>query len=291
MDKATKTKIILFASLGIFVLVVLAVTLALTGKGDNREEDGSVNTSLRAQQQSDFTLDDMMNTDGRPEYENFTDEVYRERSGAMYREDPEVIALQEQLRQNQRADSLKAAAAMKRRTAKARPKKETPKKEEPERTVGRFFSGEEPENKGNTIEAIVSGDQKITNGSVIKLVTLQEMQLPGGMVINKGTAVFGVVKLAQDRINITVESVRIGNSIYEMQKTVYDRDGLPGIYVPLNIKAEATKEVSDMNVTSYGTDVLSTGVNAVSNAAKSVFRKKNNQVVVTVKSNYKLYLK
>jgi hypothetical protein len=81
MDKATKTKIILFASLGIFVLVVLAVTLALTGKGDNREEDGSVNTSLRAQQQSDFTLDDMMNTDGRPEYENFTDEVYRERSG------------------------------------------------------------------------------------------------------------------------------------------------------------------------------------------------------------------
>ena len=284
MDKATKTKIILFASLGIFVLVVLAVTLALTGKGDNREEDGSVNTSLRAQQQSDFTLDDMMNTDGRPEYENFTDEVYRERSGAMYREDPEVIALQEQLRQNQRADSLKAAAAMKRRTAKARPKKETPKKEEPERTVGRFFSGEEPENKGNTIEAIVSGDQKITNGSVIKLVTLQEMQLPGGMVINKGTAVFGVVKLAQDRINITVESVRIGNSIYEMQKTVYDRDGLPGIYVPLNIKAEATKEaadevVSDMNVTSYGTDVLSTGVNAVSNAAKSVFRKKNNQAV------------
>ena len=113
--------------------------------------------------------------------------------------------------------------------------------------------------------------------------------------INKGTAVFGVVKLAQDRINITVESVRIRNSIYEMQKTVYDRDGLPGI-VPLNIKAEATKEaadevVSDMNVTSYGTDVLSTGVNAVSNAAKSVFRKKSNQVVVTVKSNYKLYLK
>ena len=181
MDKATKTKIILFASLGIFVLVVLAVTLALTGKGDNREEDGSVNTSLRAQQQSDFTLDDMMNTDGRPEYENFTDEVYRERSGAMYREDPEVIALQEQLRQNRRADSVKAAAAMKRRTVKARPKKETPKKEEPERTVGRFFSGEEPENKGNTIEAIVSGDQKITHGRVIKLVTLQEMQLPGSI--------------------------------------------------------------------------------------------------------------
>lgn len=295
MDKTTKTKIIVFASFGIFVLVVLAVVLALGGS-DEEEDLQSVNTSLRAQQQSDFTIDDMMNTDGRPEYENFTDEVYRERSGAMYREDPEVIALQEQLRQNQRADSLKAAAAMKRRTAKARPKKETPKKEEPERTVGRFFSGEEPENKGNTIEAIVSGDQKITNGSVIKLVTLQEMQTPGGLQLDKGTALFGLVRLEQDRINISIESVRVGNSIYELKKTVYDQDGLPGIYVPLNIKAEASKEaadevVGDLNTGIYGTDMLSTGVNAVSNAAKSVFRKKNNQIVVTVKSNYKLYLK
>lgn len=295
MDKATKTKIILFASLGIFVLVVLAVTLMLTGNKDGRGEDENVNISLRAQQQSDFTLDDMMNTEGRPEYENFSDEVYRERSGNIYREDPEVAALQEQLRENQRADSLKAAAAVKRKIPKKKPEKKAGKKQ-PENPAGRFFSGAEPENTGNTIEAIVSGDQKITNGSVIKLVTLQEMELSGGLVLNKGTAVFGVVKLSQDRINITIESVRIGNSIYDMQKTVYDRDGLPGIYVPLNIKAEATKEaadevVSDMNVTSYGTDVLSTGVNAVSNAAKSVFRKKNNQIIVTVKSNYKLYLK
>lgn len=295
MDKATKTKIILFASLGIFVLVVLAVTLMLTENKDGRGEDENVNISLRAQQQSDFTLDDMMNTEGRPEYENFSDEVYRERSGNIYREDPEVAALQEQLRENQRADSLKAAAAVKRKIPKKKPEKKAGKKQ-PENPAGRFFSGAEPENTGNTIEAIVSGDQKITNGSVIKLVTLQEMELSGGLVLNKGTAVFGVVKLSQDRINITIESVRIGNSIYDMQKTVYDRDGLPGIYVPLNIKAEATKEaadevVSDMNVTSYGTDVLSTGVNAVSNAAKSVFRKKNNQIIVTVKSNYKLYLK
>lgn len=77
---------------------------------------------------------------------------------------------------------------------------------------------------------------------------------------------------------------------------MYDQDGLPGIYVPLNIKAEASKEaadevVGDLNTGIYGTDMLSTGVNAVSNAAKSVFRKKNNQIVVTVKSNYKLYLK
>ena len=295
MDKTTKTKIIVFASFGIFVLVVLAVVLALGGS-DEEEDLQSVNTSLRAQQQSDFTIDDMMNSEATPEYENFSDEVYRERAEGIYTEDPEVLALQEQLRANQRADSL-AKVAPKPRTVKKKPEK--PKAEpKPEKAapVSRFFSGDKPKNTGNTIEAIVSGDQKLTSGSVIKLVTLQEMQTPGGLQLDKGTALFGLVRLEQDRINISIESVRVGNSIYELKKTVYDQDGLPGIYVPLNIKAEASKEaadevVGDLNTGIYGTDMLSTGVNAVSNAAKSVFRKKNNQIVVTVKSNYKLYLK
>lgn len=295
MDKTTKTKIIVFASFGIFVLVVLAVVLALGGS-DEKEDLQSADTSLRAQQQSDFTLDDMMQSQtGKPEYESFTDEVYRERAEGIYAEDPEVLALQQQLRENRRADSL-AAAKPKPRSVKPKPvqpKKQEPEKPEPE---SRFFSGDKEKNTGNTVEAIVSGDQKITSGSVIKLVTLQEMQTPGGLVLGKGTALFGLVKLEKDRINISIESVRVGNSIYEIKKTVYDQDGLPGIYVPLNIKAEAGKEaadevVGDLNTGVYGTDVLSTGVNAVSNAAKSVFRKKNNQIVVTVKSNYKLYLK
>lgn len=295
MDKTTKTKIIVFASFGIFVLVVLAVVLALGGS-DEKEDLQSADTSLRAQQQSDFTLDDMMQSQtGKPEYESFTDEVYRERAEGIYAEDPEVLALQQQLRENRRADSL-AAAKPKPRSVKPKPvqpKKQEPEKPEPE---SRFFSGDKEKNTGNTVEAIVSGDQKITSGSVIKLVTLQEMQTPGGLVLGKGTALFGLVKLEKDRINISIESVRVGNSIYEIKKTVYDQDGLPGIYVPLNIKAEAGKEaadevVGDLNTGVYGTDVLSTGVNAVSNAAKSVFRKKNNRIVVTVKSNYKLYLK
>ena len=124
---------------------------------------------------------------------------------------------------------------------------------------------------------------------------MQELSLDNGRTLDRGTALFGVVELKQDRILISIQSVRVGNSIYDLQ-TVYDRDGLPGIYVPLNVKAEASKEaagevVNDINATTYSSDVLSTGVNAVTNAAKSVFRKRNNQIIVTVKSNYKLYLK
>lgn len=289
MDKAVKIKIIIFASLGVLVLLVVALFVSSGDKNSVPEEN--VNTSLRAQETADFTLDDMMKSEGEqahPDYENFAN---AEPTAATYNEDAEVKALQEQLRQNQQPEAPTAA-----------PKKTVKKKEPPEAAAtvpakrSRFFSGEEQAPTGNTIEVIVSGDQQITNGSTIKLITLQEISLSGNIKIKKGTALFGVVELKQDRITVEIQSVRINNSIYDLKKTVYDRDGLPGIYVPLNIKAEAAKEatgaaVADMNVTATGGDILSTGVNAVSSAAKSVFMRKNNQIVVTVKSNYKLYLK
>ena len=292
MESVTKTKIILFSSLGILLLIIVGVCIAFMGGKSGTVED-NVNTSLRAQEQSDFTLDDMLKAnDGRPEYEKFGE---YEQPAETKIQDPEILALQEQLRENQggQPDTVqpKKRIAPKKKTAKKQPEPQQPPKPE-----SRFFSSGKEENTGNTVEAIVSGDQKITDGSVIKLVTLHEIPLENGVILQKGSALFGVVKLEQDRISVTIQSVRIGNSIYDLKKQVYDRDGLPGIYVPLNIKAEATKEaagevVNDMNVTPYSSDVLSTSVNAVSSAAKSVFRKKNNQVIVTVKSNYKLYLK
>ena len=221
MDKTTKTKIIVFASFGIFVLLVLVIVMALSGSDDD-ENMQDVNTSLRAQQQSDFTIDDMMSSEAKPEYENFSDKVYHERAEGVYTEDPEVLALQQQLRANQRADSMAKAAPKPKTVKKKTEKSKTKPAPEPENkpAASRFFSGDKPQNTGNTIEAIVSGDQKITSGSVIKLVTLQEMQLPNGLLLDKGSALFGTVKLDQDRINIAIESVRVGNSIYELKKTV-----------------------------------------------------------------------
>lgn len=293
MDSVTKTKIILFSSLGILLLIVIGICIAFSGKKEDPAES-YVNTSLRAQEQSDFTLDDMLKAnDGRPEYEKFAE---YEQPAQTSVQDPEILALQEQLRANQGEQQPDTIKPKKRVVQKKKTAKKQPEPEQAKKPTNRFFSSGKEENIGNTVEAIVSGDQKITTGSVIKLVTLHEILLENGVTLRKGSALFGVVKLNQDRINVEIQSVRIGNSIYDLKKQVYDRDGLPGIYVPLNIKAETTKEatgevVNDMNVTPYSSDVLSTSVNAVSSAAKSVFRKKNNQVIVTVKSNYKLYLK
>lgn len=289
MDKAVKIKIIIFASMGVLVLAVVALFISSGSKPATSEND-NVNTSLRAQQQSDFTLNDMMKSEGEqahPDYENFSN---AEPLANTNKESAEEKTLQASIEQNEQPEATRPTRS-----------KKTVKKKEPEAAPvpekrNRFFSGEKTTATGNTIEVIVSGDQQITDGSVIKLITLQNIPIAGNIEVKKGTALFGVVELRQDRINVTIQSVRMNNSIYDLKKTVYDRDGLPGIYIPLNIKAEAAKEattaaVSDVNVSTTGGDMLSTGVNAVTSAAKSVFTKKNNQIVVTVKSNYKLYLK
>ena len=79
MDKAVKIKIIMCAGFGLFVLVVVAVCISLTSSGEDTTVD-EVNTSLRAQTESDFTIDDMMKADGKPDYTDFSDEVYQERA-------------------------------------------------------------------------------------------------------------------------------------------------------------------------------------------------------------------
>ena len=73
MEKATKIKVIVMASFGLFALVIVAVCLAVTGDDKEQPEDNDVNTSLRAQTGSDFTIDDMMKADGRPDYKEFSE--------------------------------------------------------------------------------------------------------------------------------------------------------------------------------------------------------------------------
>lgn len=53
------------------------------------------------------------------------------------------------------------------------------------------------------------------------------MQTPGGLQLDKGTALFGLVRLEQDRINISIESVRVGNSIYELKRPCTIRTDCP----------------------------------------------------------------
>jgi len=285
MNQVTKTKIIIFASLGLLTVGVIALWVYFADKR-KPVEIVNTNTSLRSQQQSDFTLDDMLQGDDRPEYDKYSYEDFPHPVDTAQ----SIAAIQEQLRKNSEQPAYTPPPAP------PKPVPEDPPAPDPVPEKKRFFSGDKEENTGNTIQCQVMGDQQVSDGHNLKLVLLQELPLDNGITLSKGSVIFGVVKLSQDRIHVSVQSARINNNIYPLDRKVYDQDGMEGISVSLNIKAEVAKEgvgdvVDNLNVSTYDRDLLSQSVSAVGNAAKSVFRRHNNQLVVTVRANYKLLLK
>lgn len=165
-----------------------------------------------------------------------------------------------------------------------------------EKKQNRFFRGEQKRITGNTISAVVHGEQIVTNGSTLKMRLLEELNLSDEVSIPRGTYIYGIVNINEERINVNIQSVMLGKNIYPIKRNVYDQDGLIGINVPENLKAEIAKKATaqaiqetDANIGSG--NVLQKGANAVGNAAKNLLSKDAQEIKVTIKSNYRLYLK
>ena len=95
----------------------------------------------------------------------------------------------------------------------------------------------------------------------------------------------------------TIGGIAFRNNIYPFRGRIYDQDGFLGIYIPDNLvndaKTEASSEtVSAADVNFSGlTGIVSTGANAIVNAAKNVVTGSIRRTKVTLPANYKLIIK
>ena len=114
--------------------------------------------------------------------------------------------------------------------------------------------------------------------------------------ITKGNFVFGKASLSGERLNIEINSVRQGNSILSVAITVYDMDGIDGVYIPEAISRDVAKESSDRAIQgvalnspdpSIGAQAGSAGIEA----AKNLSTKKVKLITVIVKAGYRVLLK
>jgi conjugative transposon TraM protein len=151
------------------------------------------------------------------------------------------------------------------------------------------------ETTGNTIQAVVHEDQTLVSGAVIKLRLLDGIYVNGKM-IPKGSFVYGTCALNNERLNIKIASIRYLNNILPVALSVYDLDGMEGLYVPGSIGRDAAKNgvgdvVQSMQLMSMdqsvGTQAASVGVEA----AKGLFNHKVKQIKVKVKAGYEVLLK
>ncbi|OCX54202.1 conjugative transposon protein TraM [Mucilaginibacter sp. PPCGB 2223] len=148
---------------------------------------------------------------------------------------------------------------------------------------------------GNTIQAVVHEDQTLVSGAVIKLRLLDGIYVNGKM-IPKGSFVYGTCALNNERLDIKIASIRYLNNILPVALTVYDLDGMEGLYVPGSIGRDAAKNgvgdaVQSMQMMSMDQSVGAQAASAGVEAAKGLFNHKVKQIKVKVKAGYEVLLK
>lgn len=160
-----------------------------------------------------------------------------------------------------------------------------------------FFTADEdlnPDHQKNALQAAVHETQTIVNGSVIKLRLNTDITLQG-TAIPKNTFLYGMASLKGERLEIKIENLQHNGSIFPVQLSVYDMDGIEGIYIPGAINRDAAKASADRSIQtlgltgisdSWGTQAAGMGIEA----AKSLMSKKVKLIKVVVKAGYKVLL-
>jgi conjugative transposon TraM protein len=147
----------------------------------------------------------------------------------------------------------------------------------------------------NAIEAIIPETQTIVAGSTIKLIITNDARI-GNTTLPAGTLMYGMTSLANERLKITIKSIRFANSILPVSLNVYDMDGQEGIYIPGSINRTVTKESANNAIGGINTTTLNPSIGAQAEiagieAAKTLFSKKIKLVKMTIKAGYKVLLK
>lgn len=152
----------------------------------------------------------------------------------------------------------------------------------------------EHEQQQNSIEAVIHETQTIVNGSVVKLRLSSDISLQGTM-IPKNTFLYGIASLKGERLEVKINNIQFRNSIFPVELTVYDMDGIGGIYIPGAInrdvaKASADRSIQTLGLTgvtdSWGAQAAGMGIEA----AKSLMSKKVKLIKVVVKAGYQVLL-
>ena len=100
----------------------------------------------------------------------------------------------------------------------------------------------EPEHK--LIKAIVDEDVKAVDGSRVRLRLLDDIDI-GERTISKGTYLYCIMSgFSQQRVKGTVKSVLVNDELVKINLSIYDTDGMEGLYVPRSSFRETSQDVA-----------------------------------------------
>ncbi|MNF36199.1 hypothetical protein D3C84_170850 [compost metagenome] len=153
------------------------------------------------------------------------------------------------------------------------------------------FSSDEGQ---NAVEAVIHETQTIVDGSTVKLRLSNDVFIQG-IPIPKNSFLFGIASLKGERLVVKISNIKYKNSIFPVDLSVYDMDGIAGIFIPGAINRDVAKNSADRSIQTLGVASLDDSWSAQAagmgiEAAKSLLSKKAKLIKVVVKAGYQVLL-
>lgn len=132
----------------------------------------------------------------------------------------------------------------------------------------------ENEPEPRLIKAIIDEDIKAVDGSRVRLRLLDDVEI-NGVVMYKGAYLYATMSgFGQQRVKGNVKSLMVDDELVKVNLTLYDTDGLEGLYVPQSSFRETSKDVASgalsssmsLNNGSYSNSFSQWGMQAIQNA-------------------------
>ena len=152
-----------------------------------------------------------------------------------------------------------------------------------------FHTISQTQHEPHLIKAIIDEDIKAVDDSRVRLRLLDDVEI-GEAVLKSGTYLYATMNgFGSQRVKGKVQSILVDDRLVKVNISLYDTDGLEGLYVPESSFRETSKDVASGAVTgnmslnsgSYGNSLSQWGMQAIQNA----YQKTSNAIGKAIKKN------
>lgn len=158
------------------------------------------------------------------------------------------------------------------------------------RTTSDYFNTlAQNEQEPKLIKAIIDENVKATDGSRVRLRLLDDVEI-NEHVVKRGSYLYATMSgFASQRVKGNISSIMVDDELVKVSLSLYDTDGLEGLYVPSSQFRETTKDVAsgavsgnmNMNTSGTGSSFSQWGMQAMQNA----YQKTSNAIGKAIKKN------
>lgn len=144
---------------------------------------------------------------------------------------------------------------------------------------GYFNTIVENDPEPNLIKAIIDEDIKAVEGSRVRLRLLDDVEIDG-TVVEKGSYIYATMSgFGQQRVKGSIQSMLINDELIKVNLSIFDTDGLEGLYIPNSSFRETAKDIASgamsnsMSINNGTTDNSFTqwGIQSLQNATTKTF--------------------